>query len=746
MAINKRILRILRENPLRYLGILVLIVLGSYTFVLAAGLSQNLERLVTTFIEDHRQEDLSFSADRAITDLEKIEKEAGAIIEDYLSYDAALTDTLTLRLLSETEKLNIPAVTEGKPLSRPGEILLDPAFAEANGYQVGSQIDAAGKNFTVVGLVSLPHYIFPVPNVYDIMYSPDNFGVGLINRAEFAELDNPERFYSVRFTDRTEIISRQAVQLRELLHQEGIALSDWIDINNNRRANIVFASITGMQTMSIPMPAAMFLLCCLIIGIMIWRLVRREAVIIGTLYAQGYRVRELMAHYMAIPLLLAFAGGITGSALALPSIAPSVMAMVTYYNVPVTDIELSIFNLLIGILTPVLFLGLSSYLVIRSELKRPPAELMKGSEQNTRVNFLERTLKLERFKFKTKFQLREQVRSISRLLFLLLGVASASVLMLFGFTIMSSFNQVFQTDIYQFEYEYTFRELQYGEAPQGAEVFNAGMFYPEQDERIEFWVTGIEPDSNSLNLTDSSGNPLPADQTNITKPLAERLGIEAGDKASFVRKEDGREYVFQIDAVADTYAEQFIFMPITEYNELLGYPEDSYIGLFSTRELDIPTAQLSGTKTLSEIPGALDELLGPMIAMLVIITLISCVVALIIIYLVTSLLIEESKTTISLFKVFGYRRREIHSLILNSSTLVVLTGFIIGIPVALISFGAVYGYLGDMINFVLPTVINPLYVLLCFVLVMLTYQLSKRLSAKNLDTISMSEAIKAGTE
>ena len=75
-----------------------------------------------------------------------------------------------------------------------------------------------------------------------------------------------------------------------------------------------------------------------------------------------------------------------------------------------------------------------------------------------------------------------------------------------------------------------------------------------------------------------------------------------------------------------------------------------------------------------------------------------------------------------------------------------MAGFIIGIPVALISFGAVYGYLGDMINFVLPTVINLIYVLFCFVLVMLTYQLSKRLSAKNLDTISMSEVIKAGTE
>ena len=67
MVLNKRVMRILKENKLRYLGILVLIILGSYTFVVAAGLSQNLAALVTTFTEEHMQEDLSFSTDKART-------------------------------------------------------------------------------------------------------------------------------------------------------------------------------------------------------------------------------------------------------------------------------------------------------------------------------------------------------------------------------------------------------------------------------------------------------------------------------------------------------------------------------------------------------------------------------------------------------------------------------------------------------------------------------------------------------
>jgi putative ABC transport system permease protein len=402
---------------------------------------------------------------------------------------------------------------------------------------------------------------------------------------------------------------------------------------------------------------------------------------------------------------------------------------------------------MIGILTPMIFLGLSSYMVIRSELKKSPAELMKGDKQKAKVNALERAFKLERFKFSTKFRLREQFRSISRLVFLLLGVTSASVLMLFGFTVLNSMNHVFKTsDVYLFEYEYTFRDLQYGEAPDGAETFNAGKFYPENNEEIEFYITGIEPDSTLVILKDNKGNVIPNNQTNITKSLANRLGIKAGDTVTFINKEDGKPHTFHIDAVAESYIEQFIYVPIDEFNKKMELPEDSYIGLFSTKELDIPDEKLSGTKSMSQLPEAMDEFMGQMISMVALMTIVSSVVALIILYLVTSLAIEENRNTISLFKVFGYRRGEIRSLILNSSTFIVVAGFLIGIPIAVASMGSLYGYLGNMINLVLPPIVSPIYIIISFVAIMMTYQLSKSMCAKNIDAVSMSEALKAGTE
>ncbi len=747
MILRRRIWRILMENKGRYIGILILIILGSYTFVVATGVGNNLEKLVSGFAEEYMQEDLSFSTDRPIADPDSLEGEAGAAIEAYQSFDVTLPGGQPLRLLSPCTKVNIPAVKSGRGLQNPGDILLDPYFSAAQGFNIGDSIEIGGRTFNVVGTMALPHYIYALKNIYDVL-PPSGFGVGLISAEEFKSFPGTATVYSVRFAGR-ENLNAQAANLHSLLEDNGYALSDWVDAINNKRIRMPWASITGVKTMSVPMPSAMFLLCCLILGVMIWRMVRADGVVIGTLYAQGYRRKELTRHYMAIPLILAAIGGVAGTLMGLPCIKPAINAMVSYYNVPTNGIALSPLNAVTGVLMPVIFLGLAGFLVIHRELKKTAGELMKGDEKKTKVNILERSFRLERFKFSTKFKLREQLRSIPRLLFLLLGVTGASVLMLFGFTINHSMNVVFKggmDEMYSFRWEYSFKEIQHGAIPEGAEPFNAIRCYPEGRESVEFYITGIAPDSSGITLRDTQSSELPKDQVNITRPLSQRLKLRPGDTISFVNKLDGSTYSLRIDGIADTYAGQFIYIPLSELNGMTGQAEDSYSGLFSMRELDINERLLSGVKDLQNLTSAMDDIALPMVTMVVFMTVIAGLMGAIIIFLVTSLMIEESHTTISLLKVFGYKKREVGKLILNSSTPAVIAGFCLGVPVMLISANAMYGYLGEMINLVLPIVVNPMYILISFVLIMLVYELTKMLCGRKLAGISMSEALKAGKE
>jgi len=65
----------------------------------------------------------------------------------------------------------------------------------------------------------------------------------------------------------------------------------------------------------------------------------------------------------------------------------------------------------------------------------------------------------------------------------------------------------------------------------------------------------------------------------------------------------------------------------------------------------------------------------------------------------------------------------------------------------MLAFGNnISNYVAEMINMVIPMIVNPLYVLVSFVLIFAMYKITKRLSGRKLAKISMSEALKAGTE
>lgn len=97
-------------------------------------------------------------------------------------------------------------------------------------------------------------------------------------------------------------------------------------------------------------------------------------------------------------------------------------------------------------------------------------------------------------------------------------------------------------------------------------------------------------------------------------------------------------------------------------------------------------------------------------------------------------------------KVFGYRKTEVRSLILNSSSIVVVFGYILGILLSFASVGGLLKALEDSLTFAMPVTIAPLYVIVGFIVIMLSYELTKLLCRRKVNAVSMSEALKAGTE
>ncbi len=77
-----------------------------------------------------------------------------------------------------------------------------------------------------------------------------------------------------------------------------------------------------------------------------------------------------------------------------------------------------------------------------------------------------------------------------------------------------------------------------------------------------------------------------------------------------------------------------------------------------------------------------------------------------------------------------------------TSTIVAVIGYILGILLSFASVGGLLKALEDSLTFAMPVTIAPLYVIVGFVVVMLSYELSKLLCRRKVNAVSMSEALK----
>ncbi|EKQ57968.1 MULTISPECIES: FtsX-like permease family protein [unclassified Clostridium] len=747
MIINKKLKRTMLESKSQYIGSLVLIVFSCLLFTMFNLVSKNLTQLSISFEKDYKQEDANFTTTLRLSNIETLEAKFNMNIEETKSFDYSISEDKTLRIFSENRKVNIPAIIQGKSLNR-GDILIDPSYGKSNNLNIGDNIKINNRNFIISGFMSLPNYIYPLKSESDIMNDPNSFGVAVINKEDFNSLNKGNVSYSIRFNGDRSNIDNKIFDFKDYLRSENIILLSWMNTSDNPRVTYFTAKLSGIDKMSSSMPMSVLLLTCILTGIVMYRMLQREAIIIGTLYALGYRKKEIMKHYLLYPIVISLVGGILGTILGLLTLKPMMNYYVSFFNIPVGYLSYDINYIIISILLPIFFLVICSYFVVNKSLKNSPIQLMRGGAEKNKVGFLERKVNLERLSFNTKFKIRELLRSIPRSTFLLLGIIMSTMLLLMGFASKSSMDSLLKesfNEAFKYNYHYVFNALQNGK-PENGEPFLEVPFAMKYDNKTNFTVYGVNPDSKYISFKDKSGNILKPDRIIITRPLADKLNIAPKDTLKLIDRLDSKEYSITVDSIAETFVGQYVYMPLDTLNNMLGFPSGSYIGLWSTEKIDIPENKLLTVVTVDDMKKAFDTMTKPLQAVIGSIAFISFILGLIVIYVVTSLTIEENKDNISLLKVLGYRKKEIYSLILNSSRFIVVLGYILGVPLLLGSLTALFKSMTKEMSISFPVTINYIYVLIGFVIIYLTFELSKLLSRKKINRISMAEALKLRIE
>lgn len=745
MVMHKKIVRTMLAHKAPYLGSFILIILSCLIFTVFGMASFNLDRNNRAFQQDYAREDVHFAVQQPIDNVRQLEQRYHVRLEKRLSFDAKLGGGTSLRVMTVGKKINRPYLVKGKPIHSDHELLIDAQFAKAHNLTVGDRYTVDQHSFRISGLFMMPDYIYVIQSLSESIADNQRFGIALLTPQAFASLQRGTPSYSLTFAkgaDRSAF--KSAVDRR-------YGLSDWLDADENPRIMLINQDIQSMDDMGGLLSTVILLMTCTLIGIVLRRTLKQEYVQIGTLYALGYRKKEILHHYLAYARLIALGGSIVGTLLGLAAYRPVLNFFTSYYNVPELQTHWHVTVLVIALLLPSLFLIPTAWLIIRRALRLSPVDLMHGGRAQTKVGFLESHLRLGRLPFNLKFRIRELLRNVPRALLLLFGVGFASLLLLVGFGIDNSMHDLIdrETDhVLRYNYDYRYQQIRTAHEEEG-EAYSAYAFSPAGQKRTlsnTFQVYGIAPDTDYLRLDNAGGKPIDPARTIITRPLADRLDVEAGDTVRVNSAVNDKTYPIRIDRIADVYTGSAIYMPNGRLNKLLKNPAGAHNGVFSNHKLAIDDDRLAYSSSKKENRERMESFLAPMQSVYALISAGAFLIGLIIIYVVTSLVVEENKETISMLKVFGYRKKEVGRLVLGSNTVLVAAGYLLSIPLLLQLLRALFRYSSESANLALPVRVSGWSFLIGFLVMFLAYQLAQWSGKRKINRIPLSAILKSRME
>ena len=176
--------------------------------------------------------------------------------------------------------------------------------------------------------------------------------------------------------------------------------------------------------------------------------------------------------------------------------------------------------------------------------------------------------------------------------------------------------------------------------------------------------------------------------------------------------------------------------------ELFDQEDDYYNVVFADHALDIDNGRLYATvskENVEESSQIFTDMMGPMVVMLV---AISALIFMIVMYLMMKVMIDRSAFSISLMKVFGYRRREIRRLYLDGNFYVILLGALICVPLAKWSMDLVYPHCIANVAIGMDLEFTPQIYIMIYGGIMLCYMVINFLLVGRLNKLVPAEVLK----
>ena len=664
--------------------------------------------------EKYKIEDGNFRVKKKITKAqqENIEKNGVTLYENFY-LEEALDNGSTMRIFKNREEINLVCLMEGKLPEKAGEMAIDRMYADNNKISVGDTLKSGSQKWKVTGFVALSDYSCLFQNNNDSMFDAVKFGVSVVTPEEFESLNQDKIQYSYSWVyDKEPKNEKQEKKMSEDLMEalgEEVTLESFVPQYLNQAITFTGDDMGSDRAMITMLLYMIIVIIAFVFGITISNTIRKEAGVIGTLRASGYTRKELIGHYMALPVIVTLIGAVIGNILGYTALKKVCAGM--YYGSYSLPTYVTVWNaeaFWMTTVVPVLIMLVVNYGILRYKLRLSPLKFLRrdlsGKKQKRAVSGSrrKRAVRLSpKLGIFHRFRLRVIFQNMSNYIVLFIGIIFANLLLFFGLllpSVLSHYQQDIQSNMlakYQYMLEVPVSamsgnkldsmlellQFSYGTKTENedAEAFSAYSLetLPSKYKTDEVILYGIKPDSKYIDADLEDG-----DGVYISSAYAEKFLLKPGDSITLKEKYEKTKYTFKVKGIYKYSGGICVFMPQEKLNDTFDLGNDYFSGYFSNSKIKDIDGKYIGSvldlEALTKISRQLDVSMGNMMGM---VNAFAIGIYMVVIYLLSKIIIEKNAQAISMTKILGYTNGEISRLYIWSTTIVVIICLLLSLPI-----------------------------------------------------------------
>ncbi|MBQ8068084.1 MAG: ABC transporter permease [Solobacterium sp.] len=562
---------------------------------------------------------------------------------------------------------------------------------------------------------------------------------------------------------------------------EAMPEAEWtvLDRSQHYSSETYRGTINQMAAIARIFPAFFIAVAALVCLTTMTRLVNEERGQIGILRALGYRPGQCSFVYLSYAALAGLFGCVLGTAVGLatfPIIIYNTWKML--YILPKMQMEIPWALILTASFIFILMMTAVTGYVLHDDMKEVPSVIMRPKAPKVGKDILLEKVGLiwDRISFSWKVTIRNLARYKRRMAMTVLGVGGCTALLVTGFGISDSINNIVNIQFNEISrFDARVHLDMTGETPADADAVRADLLAQETTGAVipvAEYSGIVSPDGETeevatvevfrdrsvmkdvYNLRERVGHePLTSEDGKviISEKMAENLALSVGDEI-YLESQDGIRKPVTISGITEMYVYHYVMMTQNTYRKLYNAePETNTLflrlkdGIEADEEVKAAAAAVKGVESVDFVDFVIrnfETMIQGIDGVVIVLVAASMGLAFVVLGNLTNVNISERMREIATLKVLGFRRREVQNYIYHENNIMVALGALIGLPAGKLLSGYIMCEV-ELTNVMFGRGVEPMTYMYAFTLTLLFGMAVNLVMRKKLNTVKMVESLKS---